>query len=430
MAGLRRKYPVMSLFRSIAPALSLLVIGSGGVFADESEDLHFADLEAPEHDYWNRPLQDPFTLLKDDLEQGRLGLDTSSEKAYLESLLKALEIPASTQMLVYSTTSLQLSRISPRTPRALYFNDNLYLGYVQGGRIEIVSIDPELGGIFYIFDIPVQGKRPVAERSERCMRCHADEDTHEVPGINIRSVIPGPTGGSLESYRRGLTGHGIPIADRFGGWYVTGADDIKPHWGNLIGRFTPDGIVTSPLPPGREFDWNVFPVATSDMLAHLLHEHQGGFVNRFTQAHYRLRTALADGKGRLLPDDRRRIETLVEELVRYLLFADEAPLTAPLAGDSRLKEDFRANRRGDGAGNSLRDFDLETHLFRNRCSYMIYSPLFQRLPAGFKKLLYTRLGRALALSPSDPDFYYLPNSEKARIQSILRETLSDLPPGW
>lgn len=421
----------MSFFRSIAPALSLLVIGSGGLgFADEPEDLHFADLEAPEHDYWNRPLKDPFTLLKNDLEQGRLPLDTSNEKAYLESLLKALEIPASTQMLVYSTTSLQLSLISPRTPRAIYFNDNLYLGYVQGGRIEIVSIDPELGGIFYIFDIPHNGNRPVAERSERCMRCHADEDTHEVPGINIKSVIPGPTGGSLESYRRGLTGHGIPIADRFGGWHITGADDIKPHWGNLTGRFTPEGIVTTPLPPGREFDWNVFPVATSDMLAHLLHEHQGGFVNRFTQAHYRLRTALADGNGRILPVDRPMLQAQVEELTRYLLFAGEATLPAPLAGDSRLKEDFLATRRADSAGNSLKDFDLKTHLFRNRCSYMIYSPLFQHLPAGFKKLVYARLGRALALSPSDPNYSYLPNPEKARIKAILQETLPDLPPDW
>ncbi|MDP4850051.1 MAG: hypothetical protein NWQ95_06850, partial [Verrucomicrobiales bacterium] len=162
----------MPLYRAASLALMILATGVG-LFANEQEDLSFAELEAPEHDYWNRPLNDPFTLLKDDLEQGRLDLDVSNEKAYLESLLKALKIPASTQMVVYSTTSLQLSLISPRTPRAVYFNEDLYLGYVQGGRIEIVSIDPELGGIFYIFDIPRNGNRPVAERSERCMKCHA-----------------------------------------------------------------------------------------------------------------------------------------------------------------------------------------------------------------------------------------------------------------
>lgn len=419
----------MPLYRAASLALMILATGVG-LFANEQEDLSFAELEAPEHDYWKRLLNDPFTLLKDDLEQGRLDLDVSNEKAYLESLLKALKIPASTQMVVYSTTSLQLSLISPRTPRAVYFNEDLYLGYVQGGRIEIVSIDPELGGIFYIFDIPRNGNRPVAERSERCMKCHADENTHEVPGLAIKSVIPGPTGGSLESYRRGLTGHEIPISDRFGGWHVTGADEVKPHWGNLTGRFTPEGIVTTPLLPGERFDWSVFPVATSDMLAHLLHEHQAGFVNRFTQAHYRLRTALAGGKGTLLPTDREKIHSLADELTRYLLFAGEAPLPAPIAGDSILKEDFLANRRADRAGNSLKDFDLETHMFRNRCSYMVYSPLFQNLPAGFKKLLYDRIGKALALSPSDPAFAYLPNPEKTRIRTILKETLSDLPADW
>ena len=419
----------MPLYRAASLALMILATGVG-LFANEQEDLSFAELEAPEHDYWNRPLNDPFTLLKDDLEQGRLDLDVSNEKAYLESLLKALKIPASTQMVVYSTTSLQLSLISPRTPRAVYFNEDLYLGYVQGGRIEIVSIDPELGGIFYIFDIPRNGNRPVAERSERCMKCHADEDTHEVPGLAIKSVIHGPTGGSLESYRRGLTGHEIPISDRFGGWHVTGADEVKPHWGNLTGRFTPEGIVTTPLLPGERFDWSVFPVATSDMLAHLLHEHQAGFVNRFTQAHYRLRTALAGGKGTLLPTDREKIHSLADELTRYLLFAGEAPLPAPIAGDSILKEDFLVNRRADRAGNSLKDFDLKTHMFRNRCSYMVYSPLFQNLPAGFKKLLYDRIGKALALSPSDPAFAYLPNPEKTRIRTILKETLSDLPADW
>ena len=160
----------MSLFHAAVFAF-VLFLSTGLFFAAEKEDLSFADLEAPEHDYWNRPLNDPFTKLKDDLEQGRMNLDESSEKAYLESLLEALKIPVSSQMLVYSTTSLQLSLISPRTPRALYFNEEIYLGYVQGGRIEIVSIDPEIGGIFYIFDIPRNGKRPVAERSRRCMNC-------------------------------------------------------------------------------------------------------------------------------------------------------------------------------------------------------------------------------------------------------------------
>ncbi len=389
--------------------------------------LVFSDIEAPEHDYWNRTPQDPFTRIKDDLEQGRLPLDESSEKAYLESLLRALKIPAASQMLVYSTTSLQLRLISPRTPRAIYFNDEIYLGYVQGGRIEIVSVDPELGAIFYIFDIPKGGARPVADRSRRCMNCHADEDTREVPGIAIKSVIPGPTGGSLESYRRALTGHEIPLSDRFGGWHVTGDAGVGKHWGNLTGSFTPQGIVTTPLPPGERFDWSTYPVATSDLLAHLLFEHQAGFVNRVVETHYRLRSALARGKGKLIEQDRGDMERQVEELARYLLFTDEAALPAGgIAGDPALKTAFQEPRKAASNGESLRDLDLKTRLLRNRCSYMIYTGVFQSLPEGFRRRVYERMDRALALSPADRDFAHLEPEEKTRIRQILAETV----PGW
>ncbi|MDF1738694.1 MAG: hypothetical protein P1U86_06015 [Verrucomicrobiales bacterium] len=414
-----------------AAALMLLAFTISGKSIGAEEDLSFSDIKAPEHGYWDRPLNDPFTRFKEQLEQGSIKLDYSSEKRFLTSLLKALNISESTQMLVYSTTSLQLSLISPKTPRAVYFNEDIYLGYVQGGRIEIVSIDPELGGIFYIFDIPRGGAKPVVDRSRRCMNCHSGEDTHEVPGVVIKSVIPGPKGGSLDSYRRGQSGHGIPFSERFGGWHVTGADNLQPHWGNLTGNFTPDGIVTTPLPPGEAFDWSVFPVATSDILAHLLHEHQAGFVNRVIQAHYRIRTALHNGRGKLPGNDRAIMAEQADMIARYLLFADEAELPeGGIAGDSQLKEDFLAVRKSNSEGDSLRDFDLEKGVFRNRCSYMIYTPVFQNLPEGFKKLIYNRLAKALAPGNGDPEFAYLLEDEKVRIRAILAETLSDLPKGW
>ena len=112
--------------------------------------------------------------------------------------------------------------ISPSNPRALYFNEDIYVGYIPRGRIEIVSLDPELGGIFYIADIPTETRPFRAERSERCMNCHVSDDTRYVPGLVIRSVIPGPGGGSLTAYRRAESGHSIPFDQRFGGWHVTG----------------------------------------------------------------------------------------------------------------------------------------------------------------------------------------------------------------
>lgn len=94
----------------------------------------YHEIDQAPHHYWQRTPKDHFTRLKDDLESGRIALDKSSEKAFVASLLKALEVPATSQLLVFSTTSLQLSRISTSNPRALYFNEDLYVGYVPGLR--------------------------------------------------------------------------------------------------------------------------------------------------------------------------------------------------------------------------------------------------------------------------------------------------------
>ena len=75
------------------------------------------DFEKAPHNYWERPLTDRFTQIKTALESGKLPLDRTSEKAFVVSLLKTLNIPPASQTLVYSTTSLQLRRISPRNPR-------------------------------------------------------------------------------------------------------------------------------------------------------------------------------------------------------------------------------------------------------------------------------------------------------------------------
>src|SRR5262249_15379134 len=140
-------------------------------------------------------------------------LNRSGEKAFLLSFLKILGVPASSQLLVFSTTSLQLSLISPANPRAIYFTDDLYVGYIPGGRLEVLSLDSELGAIFYIFDIPREEGAIRFERSERCMKCHVSDDTGYVPGLVIKSVVPGPRGGSLDGFRGGQSGHGIPFSD-------------------------------------------------------------------------------------------------------------------------------------------------------------------------------------------------------------------------
>jgi peroxiredoxin len=391
----------------------------------------FDEIDQPPHQYHQRQPKDRFSKLKSDFETGRIPLDRGSEKAFVASLLKALEIPASSQMLVFSTTSLQTGLITPSNPRALYFTDDLYLGYVPRGRIEIVSIDPDLGGIYYIFDIPKDDRPLRVERSERCMNCHAGPDTHFLPGLVIKSVIPGPSGGSLTAYRLEQAGHQVPLDQRFGGWYLTGQGALTNHFGNLTGRLSPQGLATFPVQPGKLFDFARYPFGASDVLPQLLHEHQAGFINRAVEATYRARTDLFDGNGKLAAAQVEELDLQARLLTRYVLFADEAPLSpGGVAGDDQFKTDFLSNRHLGPHNESLKDFDLKSRLFKYRCSYMIYSAAFQGLPAPMKERVYRQLGAALATKKPDPDYAYLPASEKEAIRGILKATLPDLPKAW
>lgn len=406
-----------------ALALTLASVAAG------STTPTYQDIDAPPHLYSQRIPQDRFTKLKEGFESGKIPLDRTSEKAFVVSLLKALEIPVSSQMLVFSTTSLQLSLISPSNPRALYFNEDVYVGWVPGGRIEIVSLDPEIGGIFYIFDVPKESRPIRIERSERCINCHIGEETGHVPGLTIKSVVPGPSGGSLTAYRINQMGHSIPFEQRFGGWHVTGKHGITNHWGNLTGRFVDGSLTKRPNPPGERFSFDRYPVATSDILPQLLHEHQAGFVNRVVEASYRARTILHAKKGELTALQNQELDEQAEIVTRYLLFADEAPLPAPIEGDPAFREDFLRTKRADSSGTSLKDFDLGSRLFKHRCSYMIYSPLFQALPTDLRNRVYARMHGALG-ADERPGFSYLSSAEKLAIRRILKATLPNLPSHW
>lgn len=411
-------------------AITILAIGCAVATSSRAAEVTFSDLELPPHDYFTRTPRDRFTQIKAALESGELQLDRSGEKAFVRSLLERLEIPASSQLLVFSTTSLQLRFISPENPRALYFNEDTYVGYIPGGRLEIVSVDPDLGGIFYIFDVPRGAASIRVERSDRCMNCHAREDTGFVPGLVVKSVVPGTTGGSLDSFRRGITGHGVPLADRFGGWHVTGLGDFTNHWGNLLGEYGNGSIRRVSNPPGNRFSFDRYLANSSDLLAHLLHEHQAGFVNRAIEATYRTRTHLHNDAGSLTAAHNAELDEQARLLTRYLLFADEVPLPAGgVAGDASFRADFLRNHRTVD-GKSLKDFDLKTRLFQHRCSYMIYSAAFTGLPPVMKAKVNSELKRALDESAPGREFSYLPAAEKRAIRNILRGSLSDLPKDW
>jgi hypothetical protein len=392
-----------------------------------AEPPHYSNINDAPHLYLERTPRDPFTRFKAEVESGRLQLDQSGEKAFLKSLLRVLDVPPESQVLVFSTTSLQIEIISARNPRALYFNEELYVGFIPGGKIEVISLDPELGGIFYIFPIPRAGDKLQAERSGRCMNCHSGSESRYIPGLVLESVVPGPTGGTLDAFRRDETGHQIPYDQRFGGWYITGQGAMSNHWGNLIGRMRDGAISKQVVEPGQRFDFSKYPVQTSDLLAHLLLEHQAGFVNRVLEATYRTRSLLHESAGRLTIAQNEELDSQARDLARYLLFADEPPLpSSGIQGDAAFKKAFLANRRLALNGASLKDLDLRDRLFANRCSYMIYSPIFGALPAEIKSRVAREL--ASALQETNNTYPHLPAEEKQTIRVILKETVPSLGP--
>ena len=403
------------------------------IWANSPETIEFPHFKKAPHEYSTRTPADAFSQIKDGIQTGAVKLDHSSSKAYLISLLRSLGISPSTQTLVFSTTSLQLSRISPSNPRSIYFNEDIYLGWVPGGKIEVLGIDPDWGAITYIFDVPRPGSPPSPIlRATRCMNCHASPDIGGYPGLLVSSVVPGPGGGSLDSFRQEETGHGVALEDRFGGWHLTGKHNITKHWGNLTGTLSPKGMTKFPNEPGQRFSLARYPVPTSDVLAHLLFEHQVGFVNRFIAATYRARAVLSGSVPEIGEKDTPGfLEREAKGLVVYLLFADEVSLEdKEIDGDSDLVRDFRRKSKKASDGSSLRDFDLQSRIFRFRCSYMIYSASFSGLPASLKQRVFVELDRALSPKLDLPEYSYLPDEEKLSIRKILKETLTSLPKGW
>jgi hypothetical protein len=239
----------------------------------------------------------------------------------------------------------------------------------------------------------------------------------------LQSVVPAPSGGSLDAFRKEETGHQIPYDQRFGGWYVTGQGAMTNHWANLIGRMHDGEITRQMIEPGRRFDFEKYLVPHSDLLTHLLLEHQAGFVNRVLEATYRTRYLLHVSGGQFNAAQNTELDAQARDFVRYILFADEPRLPNEVQGEPAFKTVFLCNRRTASNGDSLKDFDLRQRLFKNRCSYMIYSPIFTALPSEIKTRVLREL--ASALRDKDRSYPHLASEEKESIRTILKETLPE-----
>jgi hypothetical protein len=388
--------------------------------------------------YRTHEVTDPVAKLQKQLDHGDVKLEYEPTHGYLKSVLEKLQIPINSQTLVFSKTSFQYKKITPQTPRALYFNDDVYVGQVHDGKVlEFVSFDPMQGAMFYILD-EHQSDHPVFQRAELdCTQCHIAAGTRGIPGVLLRSIYTMPTGGQAADTDSFITSQQSPLKDRWGGWYVTGTHGGQTHMGNVVvqDQDNPEQLDRAAGSNVSDLSRWIQPAAyltgSSDIVAHLVLGHQTQMHNLITLTNYQTRLALyAAGKNPLSDAQRKKYEKPAEELLRYLLFANEAPIESAIKGDSTFTPEFAARGPRDPGGRSLRDFDLRTRIFKYPCSYLIYSEAFDDIPEPAKGYVYHRLLEVLTGREQSPDFAKLTGEDRRAILEILLATKPGLPEEW
>lgn len=379
--------------------------------------------DLPAIDYPNTPTSDPGELLNRKLATGEAKLVYDEKWGYLPSLLKALDVNPDSQVLVFSKTSFQAVRISPRQPRALYFNDTVAVGHVQGSDVlELATLDPKQGYIFYTFE-DKKSDHPVFDRRDVCLSCHHGPATAGIPGIMVASVYPDSSGMPFARLGMPATDHRTRFQDRWGGWYVTGTHGGQQHRGNAVARdrTAPDVLdlrdTQNLLSLAKKFDTDPYLEKTSDLVALLTLEHQTRMTNLLTRLGWRSRVG----------DD---ITADIEATVTYMLFADEAPLLDTVKGVSTFAQTFPQRGERDRQGRSLRDFDLHTRIFRYPLSYMIYSDVFDSLPSTVRDRIYARLLQVLTAKTPEPKFAKLTPDTRRAILEIVAATKPAVPQAW
>jgi hypothetical protein len=438
----------LSAFGAIAPRgrahwlflIGLAIVGASAAFGQ--------DIEREPINYSAGTPRNAVTRLQERLAAGSAKLDFEPARGYLRTLLHELDVPESSQVLVFSKTSMQRERIAPATPRAIYFNDDVMVGFCQRGRvIELSAADETLGTVFYTLD-QARGDKPVPERqTESCLICHSSSANDGFPGHLVRSLYVDLEGNPLLSGGSFRTDHSSPLAQRWGGWYVTGTSGKQKHMGNMIcpGSRAPEGEVDNAegvnvVDLKGRFETASYLTPHSDIVALMVLEHQAGMLNRLARAGMETRMALhyeremnkALGQPADTPSDsaRSRIRNVGEAVLRYMLFVDEVPLTDRIAGTSSFASDFTARGPRDRKGRSLRDLDLKTRLFRYPCSYLIYARAFDSLPDAVKDHVYRRLWEILNGQNTGTDDPDLAAEDRAAIVEILRDTEPGLPDYW
>lgn len=398
------------------------------------------DSEYPAVGYSAAASTNPIARLQQRLVSGEIKLEFAGNRGYLDSVLSALDIDPGSQLLVYSKTSLQKTHISPATPRALYFNDDTYIGWVQeSDQIEAGTVDCEKGPVFYLFSNRRGTGTPFQRETTRCLTCH---DTvgllgGGIPAFTVYSMPVDPEGGVFVNDSPVAVNDTTPLAQRWAGWYVTGQHGSQVHQGNLKAASAREFHEADLKASGNReslkglLDARPYRTDKSDIVALLVFEHQASLQTHLSRALFKSREFLArefpdGGMDRPLSELSPRMQglykRLLEPVVRGLLFVDAAPFTDAIRGNSGFAAWFEAQGPRDATGRSLRELDLKTRLFRHPLSYVIYTSAFEGLPRSAREYLYERLREVLAAGGNDAVFTRLSAQERQALFDILRAT--------
>jgi hypothetical protein len=408
------------------------------------------DTDYPFVNYSGTPVHNDIARLQLRMDHAEVRLQYGAAHGYLESLLAALNISLSSQVLVFSKTSLQTEAITPQTPRAIYFNDDTYIGWIaSSGLLEIVTMDADRGPVFYTLANTDSSAAHLQRETLRCLTCHDSfsemgggvpyflfESTYNVEGQQI-----------LPDVVARETSDATPISERWGGWYVTGNDSGAFHLGNIIAP-----LVRAPMDRQHAyrgslpslaglFDTSRYPTDKSDIVALLVLEHQVSVHNFIIHANYKSRVLLAKDRPDLQGADdtvaagrhwqeltgpvQSRLASMLEPLVRGMLMVDAAPLSRPVAGNSGYTPQFEARGVHDLKGRSLRDLDLKTRVFRYPMSFLIYSDSFDNLPLSVKEHVYARFVAILTGRDESVAYRHLSPTDRQTVLDILTATKPD-----
>src|SRR5215469_2864591 len=390
----------MYFFRStriLIVALTVLIPAAGRTFREEERPNSVAELAQK-------------------VQADKIVLNYDESNGYLRSLLKQLQIPISSQVLVFSKSSFQLSQIGPEAPRAIYFNDDVYIGWVNHGQfIEVATVDPKTGPLFYTLMQEYDPHPKLEAQKEECLVCHDTFQTATpVPRLLMLSVLPNPDGNALKAAAL-ITNDRSPLRERWGGWYVTGTHGSQRHLGNTIVRARADDIDDMRKFIGRldlnsganvtdlskRFDTKEYLSPSSDIVALMVLGHQTHVHNMITSGVYEMRDAVQKGLTDKMPQI---VKDAGEPIVKAMLFSEEAQLTEPVTGTSSFATEFTGRGPRDSKGRSLREFDLKHRLLRYPMSYLIYSKSFDAMPAELREYVERRFREILSGQDTSPEF--------------------------